>query len=228
MTDIEILELFNERAARIGRLTRFIDSLQSERLVSIKIDANGKAKTEKLPDEESLSAAILTLRMFIQNNEPISLYNMSELYSRINVPQDLKDKFNELRDALNCYLDKSSNVTISDTSLGYGKISESESGQQHTNRKLIDAYIYGHYAHCDKSKRKDFKKIDTVPIFGPLGKFHFTSILKRIILVINETTSVNQEAIQYLDETSFWQQVSQESLSKVWDNTEDDVYAELL
>ena len=200
MTDIEILELFNERAARIGRLTRFIDSLQSEPLVSIKIDANGMAKTEKLPDEESLSAAILTLRMFIQNNEPISLYNMSELYSRINVPQDLKDKFNELRDALNCYLDKSSNVTISDTSLGYGKILESESGQKHTNRELMNTYIYGHYAHCDESKRKVFKKIDKQPSFASIGRLVFTSILKRIILVINETTSVNQKAIQYLDE----------------------------
>ncbi|MEM7594475.1 MAG: hypothetical protein AAF383_23700 [Cyanobacteria bacterium P01_A01_bin.83] len=30
------------------------------------------------------------------------------------------------------------------------------------------------------------------------------------------------------DEAQFWQNASQESLSKVWDNSEDDVYAELL
>lgn len=29
-------------------------------------------------------------------------------------------------------------------------------------------------------------------------------------------------------ETEFWQQASQASLDPVWDNTEDDVYAELL
>jgi len=30
------------------------------------------------------------------------------------------------------------------------------------------------------------------------------------------------------DETEFWLQASQESLGAVWDNTEDDVYAQLL
>ncbi|AUB38126.1 hypothetical protein COO91_04089 [Nostoc flagelliforme CCNUN1] len=30
------------------------------------------------------------------------------------------------------------------------------------------------------------------------------------------------------DETEFWLQTSQTSLSSVWDNAEDDVYAELL
>ncbi|HYX13498.1 MAG TPA: hypothetical protein VE944_03855 [Nostoc sp.] len=30
------------------------------------------------------------------------------------------------------------------------------------------------------------------------------------------------------DETEFWLQTSQTSLSSIWDNTEDDVYAELL
>ncbi|MEM8719737.1 MAG: hypothetical protein AAGE84_10570 [Cyanobacteria bacterium P01_G01_bin.39] len=30
------------------------------------------------------------------------------------------------------------------------------------------------------------------------------------------------------EEAEFWQNASQESLSKVWDNSEDDVYAELL
>lgn len=30
------------------------------------------------------------------------------------------------------------------------------------------------------------------------------------------------------DETEFWQTASQSSLDSVWDNTEDDVYAELL
>ena len=30
------------------------------------------------------------------------------------------------------------------------------------------------------------------------------------------------------DEADFWQQVSQPSLDVVWDNTEDDVYAQLL
>ena len=30
------------------------------------------------------------------------------------------------------------------------------------------------------------------------------------------------------DEAEFWQYASQKSLSKVWDNSEDDVYAELL
>lgn len=30
------------------------------------------------------------------------------------------------------------------------------------------------------------------------------------------------------DEAEFWQSASQESLNKVWDNPEDDVYAELL
>ena len=30
------------------------------------------------------------------------------------------------------------------------------------------------------------------------------------------------------DEAEFWQNASQQSLNKVWDNSEDDIYAELL
>lgn len=34
--------------------------------------------------------------------------------------------------------------------------------------------------------------------------------------------------LMYEDDTEFWQRASQQSLSKIWENEEDDIYAELL
>ena len=41
-------------------------------------------------------------------------------------------------------------------------------------------------------------------------------------------TLVSEEIVENKDDTKFWEGVSRTSLDAIWDNTEDDVYAQLL
>ncbi|MDI6765277.1 MAG: hypothetical protein QME52_00370 [Bacteroidota bacterium] len=45
---------------------------------------------------------------------------------------------------------------------------------------------------------------------------------------IPEGTNVLVTLMQENDETQYWVKASQKSLDKIWNNTEDDVYAQLL
>lgn len=200
ITDLEILELFNKRAARIQGLQRFIESLNSKRSVSVKFNENGIEVTKLEPDEESLSAAILTLRMFIQNNEPISFEKMSSLYLRINVPQELKDDFNTLRNELNNYLDATAPISIGGREMIFGKppVDSQQNSEHITNRELMEIYIYGDYSHSNEEKRKAFERIASNPLFAPIGSFLFANIIETITSFVQHTTRLNQEAIQYL------------------------------
>ena len=57
------------------------------------------------PDGEAVDAYILTLRMLIQDNEPISLRNMRRLYREERIAVSLADQFDEACAELNAFLD---------------------------------------------------------------------------------------------------------------------------
>ena len=50
----------------------------------------------------------------------------------------------------------------------------------------------------------------------------------RIKLIDSVNLPEGTNVTQLLEDAEFWWKVSESSLAKIWDNTEDDVYAELL
>jgi len=92
------------------------------------------------PDEESIKAFILTLRFFIQNNERISIYNISKLINDLNINTEFKNDFNRARNDLNNDLDRSSNICIV------------INGKLLTQRDIFDTFLYGLYAHGNNTK----------------------------------------------------------------------------
>jgi hypothetical protein len=60
---------------------------------------------KKSHSEDSIRSFILGLRLFIQDNEIISLHKMKLLYGKMNIVDKYKVHFNYLRDELNRYLD---------------------------------------------------------------------------------------------------------------------------
>ncbi|QGZ89426.1 hypothetical protein [Microcystis aeruginosa] len=141
-----------------------------------------KSLTEIGPDEDSISAAMLTLRMFIQKSEVISFKNMEDLYSRLNISKNLKDEFKSLISELNDYLDRYSPLTINSHEMRFEKLSTSEPNpDQLTNRKLMDIYLYGDYAHLDSSKRVLFERIAQNTLFAPMGNHVFVTIVNKLV-----------------------------------------------
>jgi len=138
MSDLKILELFNTKAEKIHR-SKFSEYLNREREVTCRITNDQVEVTEIGPDEDSISAAMLTLRMFIQKSDVISFKNMEDLYSRLNISKNLKDEFKSLISELNDYLDRYSPLTINSHEMRFEKLSTSEPNpDQLTNRKLMD------------------------------------------------------------------------------------------
>src|SRR5215216_2324996 len=102
--DIRALELFNEKADELRNL-RFVHSLQSQDsgwTLTLEEDEGGVSRFG--PEDESIRAFVLTFRFFVQDNEPTSIRNMAERYSRLHgaslISADLLDNFNYARSKL--------------------------------------------------------------------------------------------------------------------------------
>jgi hypothetical protein len=202
MSDLKILELFNTKAEKIHR-SKFLEYLNREREVTCRI-TNDQVEVKKIgPDEDSISAAVLTLRMFIQKSDVISFKKMEDLYSRLNISKNLKDEFNSLISELNDYLDRYSPLTINSHEIRFEKLSTSEPNSepnpdQLTNRQLMDIYLYGDYAHLDSSKRVLFERIDQNTLFAPMGNHVFVTIVNKLVEIIDRAVEMNKQAIEQL------------------------------
>lgn len=138
-----------------ARLHRFIESAtevyesryaqQLQQPISVSVNFNvkeGFAESSRTgPDEESVKAAILTLRFFCQDNEDISMRNMAEFTSGLSVSKSLIDEFTTIRDEFNAYLDRV-----------HGPPMFQIGGHTITNREIFEAFMYGKYAHLTRHK----------------------------------------------------------------------------
>lgn len=133
------------------------------------------------PDDESIDAVVLTLRLFMQDNESISLRNIAALYSQISVNSALAEHFSELRSTFNGYLDRASVI--------------GEKGI--ANREILELFVYGSLAHTTQDKAV---KLDEFRESGDLGelKAQFAVILSTFLSVLASMKSVNERTIREL------------------------------
>ena len=91
----ETLEFYNEKAEKLQGLSFTSSILNQNSGVHLswtrdsgilKIDREG-------PDEESIDAFVLTLRFFMQDNEPTSLRNMAKLIEALPINEQNKENF---------------------------------------------------------------------------------------------------------------------------------------
>jgi len=131
------LQRFIAKATEVYE-SRYAQEVQQPISVSVDFHVKeGSATSSRTgPDEEPVKAAILTLRFFCQDNEHISLRNMSIFVSGLQVGQSLKDEFTTIRDKFNCYLDHV-----------HGPPQFQIDGHMITNREILEAFLYGKYAH---------------------------------------------------------------------------------
>ena len=100
---------------------------------------------------ESVDAVLLTLRMFIQNNDRISIHNIAELYSLEPQLHPFKQEFDTLRTKLNTYLDTKNDIVFF--------------GKNYTHREIIELLLFGDKGHSNRVKDNELHEIMSSPPF---------------------------------------------------------------
>jgi hypothetical protein len=144
-TLISDLRLFNEKADRLTRTKLSVMRETSDLALSVHFE-NGRVTNVAYngPDDDSLDAFVLTVRLFLQNNERISFGRMSVLYSASVVPAELREAFELVRSQLNSRLDSPTPLTFGDARL--------------TFRAILDVFLYGGLAHANRAKNRQFEQ----------------------------------------------------------------------
>jgi hypothetical protein len=157
-TSREILELFCSKIEELKE-SRYLRNAISGSVRWTASCSQGSTLTHERegPDEEAVKAFLLTMRMFLQKNEKISVRRIGQLVSNSDVCHiNLKNDFAAERNALNTYLDASgvAKFVIGDRPL--------------TQRDILDTFLYGMYAHNNDHYLKELKGWEKMGLLIPL------------------------------------------------------------
>jgi len=180
---IRVLERFNEKVEKLQRLRFLENAVQGGAIVEWRRGI-GWDGIHVGPKEESFDSVVLTLRFFLQNNEPTSLSKMANLYQILGVGAATVDEFLQLRQQINEYLDSPSNLAIS-------------AERQMTHREIMNMFLYGDLSHANKNHEATFKAVSQTPFF-PLFQADFVGTLCCVIRGLREIRNVNRKAIAEL------------------------------
>lgn len=132
-------------------------------------------------DEDFIKSLVLTLRMFVQDNESISIHNVSEWYCKMKIDQMYKDTFNDIRKYLNDYLDDKARTFLD---------------SQPTKRELFETVIYGELAHVNPEKAQLLERWKSNKIEWDVAFVEFQRILHEFIQVIKMIKELNEKVLK--------------------------------
>ena len=133
------------------------------------------------PEDESIEASVLTIRQFMQNNDPISIRNVMEAYVAAAAPQDTTDEFQKVRGWINEYLDRESNISISE-------------GSRLTNRDILEMFIYGGLGHSSEPHYSRYQGLMGSPC-AHLVKVIFVDVLTKFMAGLKMLATVNKRIL---------------------------------
>ena len=186
---IETLKLFAEKTGRLGELS-LADEVMKKLSGTVRwTDGEGWSDEYLGPQGEPIDAFVLTLRLLIQNNEPISLKRMSQLYQGLPLDPSFARRFEEQRSQLNGFLDGETGLSI-------------EESRQLTYRDIFYIFLYGSLAHTNNpEKRRIFCELREGPWFG-LFQFHFAECLRAFVIALHFLGTVNGEVLAQVGEAA--------------------------
>jgi hypothetical protein len=198
-TPIETLIHFNNK---VSKLTRYrLWNLIKNTSISVNIGSDEGIFIENYPEEE-LDAVILTIRLFIQNNDGISIDNLKRnVYenSQIQIPPTLKEHFIETRSKLKSYLNSPSPVYRAKEGEGKGfgeGFLPEEKIYRYKNQLLLDIMIYGNLSHLTKIGK--YEEVYGMEIIGDAAKIHFINLLRDLFEYMKEIKDINTLVLESL------------------------------
>jgi hypothetical protein len=183
---VEVLSLFNEKADEIKNSSYTKYFLENKPKVSISKKQGESIKIKTIePNDESLKSFVLTLRLFLQNNDQISFQNINKIYEKLPTNfQKEKKSFSQARKKINDVLNSNINFKHNKKILTYYEV--------------LDIFIYGDLAHIKIDKRntyKDWKSKKETGLFD-IYKISFHSIAINLIRCILYMQQLNAEVIR--------------------------------
>ena len=187
---LEDLYLFNEKADEIKNSSYVKYFLENKPKTTISKNQGEAIKIKTIePNDESLKSFLLTLRLFLQNNDQISFQNINKIYEKLPTDfQKEKESFSLSREKINQTLDSNINFKYNNKILTYNEV--------------LDIFIYGDLAHINIDKRniyKDWKSKKETGLFN-IYKTSFHSIALNLIRCILYMQQINAEVIKKIGE----------------------------
>jgi hypothetical protein len=132
------------------------------------------------PNEEFIDAFVLTFRFFIQNNDSISIKNMSANFNSGIVNKDIKKKFIDVKTKFNDYLD-------TDTMFDIGGVI--------SRRNILDIFVYGELSHMNPSKKEIYDTWMKNEFMAPLLQFEFKLVLHNALKFIKYVSDLSTQVV---------------------------------
>ena len=177
---VETLELFNEKAEEFLSSRFFARVRGGGAIVEFSRDSGWDA-VHIGPDEESTRALVLTLRLFMQDNDRLSLCRMAALYDALPLSDGVAREFDRSRSALNSFLDSDSPLAI-------------EEGRCLTHREILEIFVYGAYAHVEPQSRRIYEDLRTTP-FYPLFQKNLVDACVAFARCVSAVRETNRRAV---------------------------------
>ncbi len=191
---IDALQLFNEKAEKLNRLS-FIETVLNHNTgvtLSCKKQEDGFWEMQQLrkgPDEEAIDAFVLTIRFFIQDNEKSSFRNLASVYSNSLIDLKFRKEFDKIRNAINKFLDGNSGMGLNFL------------GEELNYRKIMELLIYGALSHANVEKKKTYDMISQTPMKA-LVDDKFVTTLTMLHRAINDIKNLNKKVIKQIKNLS--------------------------
>lgn len=166
------LEGFVERADRVAR-SSYLQKVLSQggtRVTFSWTRGAGGFYSDNLPDEEARDALLLTARMFVQNNDPVSFGNMGKLDADAGISSGWKERVKDVRAVLNGYLDSPSAFEID--------------GKKYTHREIFNVFLYGGLAHTDPQLSPVYKTWAANPLGFPMVNWEFHQVVIELLRAV--------------------------------------------
>lgn len=167
--DAETLRLF---VAKVNKLRRssFARKMFTEQTGVTLSYKEGKMSTEvRGPDNESIEAMVLTLRLTMQDNDRVSLRNLAKLMDHRKGDDDAAERFLDARHELNEYLGQSTNPPIN------------ANGHDLRNEQILRGVIYGELAHLNEAKRKAMESLRSHPFMSAMIDNTFNGVVAQFM-----------------------------------------------
>jgi len=180
------LKLVIEKADKLRglRFTRYLIDGGSIGFSATAPDGGGFVVQREGPDEEAIDAFVLTLRFFVQDNEPTSLNNIDKLFSGLPLEPARIKAVSGTHHAINDYLDGSSHHFVG--------------GRGLTRREIFEVFLYGGLAHANAEKKTTYDRWANDEIGFLTLQMEFTDILVKLLKAIFWFRQACQQALDIL------------------------------
>lgn len=132
-------------------------------------------------DEDKIRSLVLTVRLFIQDNEPLSIGKMREFYHGLPIDQKYKTVFDLIRDQLNEFLDEPATTFLE---------------KKPSRRQVLETIIYGMYAHRNRNKIGTIGTWKTDPLDWTIAFYQFQAILHDLTFIIQLIKRLNERVLK--------------------------------